>query len=176
MTNLPDVDGRFAQGWGGEKPNGCHVNVILARRGSPTAAAMVHAFTAPSEGFTPILVSLGPDQPSYEAVNPPTIMLNKSPLGSERAGALVSGACQVGIGQGVLDGVAADLLEPDQETLVFVSVWLDPDAENETDVKHSAREAVAKAVWEAVRGRREEDAQRMVDQRESLTHPFYSGR
>lgn len=175
MTDQPDIDGRFAQGWGGDKPDGCHVNVVLARRGSPTAAAVVNTFTAPSEGFTPILVSLGPDQPSYETVNPPTVMLNKSPLPTERAGALLSGACQIGIGQGVLDGVAQGLLEPDQDTLVFVSVWLDPDADDETRVKHSAREAVAAAVREAIRGRRREDAQRLVEQRNSLTHPFYTG-
>lgn len=174
MTEL-DVDGRFAQGWGGDKPNGCHVNVVLARRGSPTAAAMVGAFTAPSEGFTPILVSLGPDQPSYETVNPPTIMLNKSPLGSERAGSLVAGACQVGTGQGVLDGVAADVLAPNQDTLVFVSVWLDPDADDETSVRRSSREAVAGAVREAAEGRWPVDAQRLVDERDVLTHPFYSG-
>lgn len=37
--NLDELDGRIGEGWSGESPNGAHVNVVLARRGSPTAAA-----------------------------------------------------------------------------------------------------------------------------------------
>ena len=39
--NLDDLDGRIGEGWGGHAPDGAHVNVVLARRGSPTAAAVV---------------------------------------------------------------------------------------------------------------------------------------
>ena len=35
------LDGRIGEGWSGEAPNGSHINVVLARRGSPTAAAIV---------------------------------------------------------------------------------------------------------------------------------------
>ena len=48
MTNVPnnmaDLDGRIGEGWGGLSPNGCHVNVVLAHRGSPTAAAAISMF------------------------------------------------------------------------------------------------------------------------------------
>ena len=37
--NLDELDGRIGEGWGGDVPNGSHVNVVLARRGSVTAAA-----------------------------------------------------------------------------------------------------------------------------------------
>jgi|GEM_PF-390796 len=133
-----DVDGRIAQGWGGTSPNGVHVNVILARRGSPTAAAMITAFAAPSPGFCPIGVPVGPDQPSYETVNPPVILLNKVPVDGF-AETLVFGAATVGTAQGVLDCVADELLEADQETVVFVALWVDPAADDETAVKHAAR-------------------------------------
>ncbi|QUH03855.1 formaldehyde-activating enzyme [Saccharopolyspora erythraea] len=171
MSTPRDLDGRIAQGWGGRKPNGCHVNVVLARRGSATAAAMITTYTAPSEGFTPILVSVGPDQPSYETLNPPTLMMSKT-AGNAR---LVSGACQVGIAQGVLDAVGEDLLVADQETLVFVSVWLDPDADDETAARCSSREATRDAVREAAAGRDPAAAQRLVADRDRLTHPFYGG-
>ena len=39
--NVDDLDGRIGEGWSGVAPNGSHVNVVLARRGSPTAAAAV---------------------------------------------------------------------------------------------------------------------------------------
>lgn len=170
-----DVDGRIAQGWGGSSPNGVHVNVILARRGSPTAAAMITAFAAPSPGFCPIGVPVGPDQPSYETVNPPVILLNKVPVDGF-AETLVFGAATVGTAQGVLDCVADELLEADQETVVFVALWVDPAADDETAVKHAARQAVGAATREAICGRDRIAARRLVDQRDTLTHPFYGGR
>ncbi len=170
-----DIDGRIAQGWGGAEPNGVHVNVILARRGSPTAAAMITAFASPSPGFCPIGVPVGPDQPSYETVQPPVILLNKVPVDGF-AETLVFGAATVGTAQGVLDAVAESLLEPDQETVVFVSLWVDPAAGDETAVRRAARAAVRAGVREAVCGRDRTEIQHMIDNRDSLTHPSYGGR
>jgi 5,6,7,8-tetrahydromethanopterin hydro-lyase len=175
LTTARDIDGRISQGWGGSAPNGVHVNVILARRGSPTAAAMTGAFTAPSPGFTPIVVCTGIDQPSYQTVLPPTIMLNKMAPASEFVESLIYGAAQVGIAQAVLDSVAEDLLAADQESVVFVSLWLDADADDETAVRDSARQATRAAIREAVGGRDPAAAQRLVDSRDKIRHPFYHG-
>ncbi|TDW26929.1 formaldehyde-activating enzyme [Cryobacterium psychrophilum] len=170
-----DIDGRLAQGWGGDAPNGVHVNVLLARRGSPTAATIMTAFTSPSEGFTPILASVGPSQASYVTLNPPTVILNKTAAVTDFQQTLVSGAASVGISQGVLDAVARGLLEANQESVVLVSLWVDPAAENETEVKCSARAATISAIGEAVTGRTEQERQSLVDERETITHPFYNG-
>jgi formaldehyde-activating enzyme len=175
MTVPADIDGRFAQGWGGVQPNGVHVNVILAHRGTPTAAAMVNAFTSPGDGYTPILVCTGVDQPSYETVNPPTIMVNKTAPASAFAETLTFGAAQVGVARGVLDAVADGVLAADQNTVVFVSLWLDPVADAEDAVCVSARHAVRAALGEAVAGRDPLAVRRMVDQRDILTHPYYGG-
>lgn len=175
MSEWTDIDGRMAQGWGGSAPNGVHVNVILARRGSSTAAAMTGAFSSPIPGFTPILVCTGRDQPSYETVNPPTIMLNKSLSVSAFGETLIYGAAQVGTAQAVLDTVADGLLDADQESIVFVSLWIDASADNETIVRHSTREAVVKALREAVRGRSVGERANLVASRESVRHPFYGG-
>ena len=125
MTSETDIDGRIGQGWGGISPNGAHVNIVLARRGSPTAAALMTTFTAPSPGHTPVLVCVGADQPSYEAVVPPTIMMNKATTTTERHQTMTFGAAQLGIGQGVLDAVADGVLAADQDTVVFVAIWID---------------------------------------------------
>ncbi|GAA4929849.1 formaldehyde activating enzyme [Actinomycetospora succinea] len=172
---MPGLDGRISQGWGGAPPDGVHVNVVLAERGSATAAALTTTFAAPSAGFAPILISLGPDQPSYETLLPPTLMLNKIPADTPQLESLVFGACQVGIARGVLDAVAADLVAADQETLVFVSLWIDADASDEDAVCRAAREATGRAVAEAARGRAPEDARRLVEQRDTVTHPAYGG-
>lgn len=176
MSANTDIDGRLAQGWGGHAPNGVHVNVLLARRGSPTAAAITTAFTSPSPGFTPVLASLGKDQPSYITLNPPTIIMPKIQTDEGMPETLVFGGAAVGISQGVLDTVAEKLLTADQETIILVSLWVDPAADDETAVKDSAREATSRALRETVQGRTLEDRQALVAQRDSLTHPFYGGR
>jgi formaldehyde-activating enzyme len=176
MTDVRDLDGRAAQGWGGSTPDGVHVNVFTARRGSPTAAAMTAAFAAPSQGFTPILVCTGASQQAYETLQPPTILLTKSAPATEFAETLVFGAVQVGTARAVLDTVAAGRLAADSEHLVFVSVWLDPQAQDETAVKDAARAAVTHALTEAIEGPDPRKVRALLEGRETITHPFYRGR
>src|SRR4051794_512235 len=145
MTHDSDIDGLIGQGWGGRAPDGVHVNVVLARRGSPTAAALLTAFASPSPGHTPVLVCVGPDQPSYEAVVPPTVMMNKATATEERHQTMTWGAAQLGIGQGVLDAVADELVAADLDTLVFVAIWVDPAAGDEPAGRRAARGATPAA-------------------------------
>jgi len=171
-----DLDGRVGEGWGGPAgANGCHVNLVLARRGSPTAATLLGTLTSPAPGHTPILVVVGEDQPGYEPVWPPTIMINKATAVAERHQTITWGAAQLGIARGVLDAVADRLIEATGELLVFVSVWVDPQADDETVVRDGARQATRKAVGVAVEGRDPEAAQALVERRDSVTSPFYGG-
>ena len=171
-----DLDGRTGDGWGGESgANGAHVNVVLARRGTPTAASLLGTFTMPRPGHTPILVVVGEDQPSYEPVWPPTIMINKATATEPRHQTLTWGAGQLGIAQGVLDAVADELLEPTDDVLVLVCVWIDPAASDETAVRKASREAVRKAIGLAVDGRDAGAARELVARRDDVTSPFYGG-
>jgi formaldehyde-activating enzyme len=169
------LDGAIGEGWSGTDPDGCHVNVILARRGGTTAAALMTAFTTPRQGHSPILVCVGPDKEHYEPVWPPTVMMNKSTLAGDRHATITYGATQLGVGQGVLDAVADDLLPPTDETIVFVAVWIDAAAREETAVRESARRATRKAVGMAVSGRDPGAARDLVDRRDVLRNPYYSG-
>jgi formaldehyde-activating enzyme len=173
--NLDELDGRIAEGWGGVAPNGSHVNVVLARRGSPTAAAAIGMLAHPSPGHTPVLVCVGPTPPEYEPVWPPTLMMNKATALEDRHQTITWGAAQLGIGQGVLDAVADGLLEPTGELLVLVAVWVDPAADDETAVRLANREAVRKALGVCVEGRDPDAALRLVAERDSLRNPFYGG-
>ncbi|MBV9685160.1 MAG: formaldehyde-activating enzyme [Solirubrobacterales bacterium] len=171
-----DLDGRIGEGWGGDPgPNGCHVNVVLAARGTPTAAALLGTFTTPSLGHTPILVVVGERQDRYEPVWPPTIMINKATAVEERHQTITWGAGQLGIAQGVLDGVADELIPASGDLLVFVCVWIDPGASDETAVRRAARTAVRNALGLAVGGRDPEAARALVERRDSVTSPFYGG-
>ncbi len=173
--NLDALDGRIGEGWSGEAPNGSHVNVVLARSGSPTAAAALSMLAHPTPGHTPVLVCVGPTQQEYEPVWPPTLMMNKATALEDRHQTITWGAAQLGIGQGVLDAVADGLIEATGDLLVFVAVWVDPDAAEETAVRIANREAVRKAIGVCVEGRDPAAAAALVERRDSLRNPFYRG-
>lgn len=171
-----DLDGRIGEGWGGAPgPNGSHVNVVLAERGTATAAGLLTTFTSPSPGHIPILVVVGEDQAHYEPVWPPTIMINKATALEDRHQTITWGAAQLGIAQGVLDAVADGLLPATDEVLVLVCVWVDPAATDETAVRDANRVAVRTALEVAVCGRDPEAAASLVARRDQLTSPFYGG-
>ena len=171
-----ELDGRIGEGWGGVKPNGSHVNVVLARRGSATAAAAIGMLAHPSPGHTPVLVCVGPDEAHYEPVWPPTLMMNKTSATEERHETITWGAAQLGIAQGVLDAVADGVLEATGDLLILVAVWVDPQADDETAVRDANRVSVRKALGMCVVGRDPEAAARLVARRDELTSPFYGGR
>jgi formaldehyde-activating enzyme len=176
VARTPDeLDGRIGEGWSGVKPNGSHVNVVLGRRGGPTAAAAIGMLAHPAPGHTPVLVCVGATEAEYEPVWPPTLMMNKATATDDRHQTLTWGAAQLGIAQGVLDAVADGLLEPTDDMLVLVAVWVDPAAEDETAVRNANRAAVRKAIGVCVEGRPADAAAALVERRDTLASPFYGG-
>jgi 5,6,7,8-tetrahydromethanopterin hydro-lyase len=103
-VNPTELDGRIGEGWSGEAPNGSHVNVVLASRGSPTFAAAISMFAHPAPGHTPVLVCVGETPADYEPVWPPTLMMNKGTATDERHQTITWGAAQLGIAQGCSRG------------------------------------------------------------------------
>jgi 5,6,7,8-tetrahydromethanopterin hydro-lyase len=161
------MDGLIGEAWAGETPDGCHVNVVLAERGSATAAAAVGALANPSPGHTPFLVCLGPGN----VVRPATIFVNKTTIEGDTLGPLTWGAAQLGVGQGVLDLVADGRL-PADDVVVLAIVWIDPQAGDETALRRSAREAMRAAIADALEPG---DASALVAGREEATNGFYGG-
>ncbi len=173
--NLDDLDGRIGEGWAGVAPDGSHVNVVLARRGSPTAAAAISMLALPSPGHTPVLVCVGETPQQYEPVWPPTLMMNKATATDDRHQTITWGAAQLGIAQGVLDAVADGLVDATGDLMVLVAVWVDPRASDETAVRLANREAMRKAISVCVEGRDPVAAAALVERRDDLTSPFYGG-
>jgi 5,6,7,8-tetrahydromethanopterin hydro-lyase len=168
-------DGLIGEGWSGTDPNGAHVNVVLAERGTSTAAALVTTFTSPAPGHAPILVVVGEDKAHYEPVWPPTIMINKETALEPTHQKITWGAGQLGIAQGVLDAVAERLIPCSRDLIVFVAIYIDPTAHDETAVRVASRAATLKGIRTAHFGRPEEETQALVERRDSVTNPFYSG-
>ena len=124
-----EYDGLIGEGWSGTDPDGAHVNVVLAERGTATAAALLTTFTSPAPGHAPILVVVGEDKDHYEPVWPPTIMINKETALEPLHQKITWGAGQLGIAQGVLDAVAEGLIPCSGDLLVFVAIYIDPGAD-----------------------------------------------
>ena len=167
------LDGRIGEAWAGDAPNGCHLNVILARRGSVTHAAAVTALASPRPGHTPFLVCLGPGT----LVLPPTIFVNKTTTDSDAIGRMTWGAAQLGIGQGVLDAVADELLDASDapEITVLAAVWIDPAADDESALRRACRAAMRAAVAHALEPVGVEAVRALVERRDDATNGYYSG-
>jgi 5,6,7,8-tetrahydromethanopterin hydro-lyase len=146
---MTDLDGRIGEGWDGEAPNGSHINVVVAQRGSAVHAAIVGALASPRPGHVPFQVCLEVGT----AVRPTTIFVNKATIltGTEHE-RITWGAGQVGVAQGVLDAVSDGLISPAgaAELTLLAAVWVDPDASDETAVKRAARRAMRNAIADAV--------------------------
>jgi 5,6,7,8-tetrahydromethanopterin hydro-lyase len=168
------LDGSIGEGWSGEVPNGSHINLVLARRGSPTAAAAAAVLASPRPGHLPILACLkGAGTP----VRPATIVVNKVTLDDEKLEKMTWGAAQLGIAQGVLDAVAEGLLDANEagDVLLLIAVWVDPGAGDETAVRIANREATRIAIADALDPPHPEAVRTLAEQREEATNAFYTG-
>ena len=167
------LDGRIGEAWSGEVPNGSHINVIVARRGSATAAALTGALASPRPGHLPFLACLEPGT----LVRPTTIVVNKSTLEGDTLPRITWGAAQLGIAQGVLDAVANRVIDANDapELLLLVAVWVDPAAFDETAVKRANREATGAAIADAFTPPAAKDVRRLAKQRERATNAYYGG-
>jgi 5,6,7,8-tetrahydromethanopterin hydro-lyase len=167
------LDGRIGEAWAGEAPNGAHINVVVARRGSPTAAAIVGALASPRPGHLPFLacVRLG------EMVRPTTVIVNKATLEGDVLPRLTWGAAQLGVAQGVLDAVADGVVDAGEaaELVLLVPVWVDAAATDETAVRLANRAATRAAIENALRPPSADDVRALAARRDEATNAYYSG-
>ncbi|USK36565.1 formaldehyde-activating enzyme (plasmid) [Bacillus sp. F19] len=172
---LTDFDGKFGEAFGGTAPNGSHINVIIAKRGSASHAEAVRTLASPAKGHVPFLVCLG----LGNVIKPSTIVINKITIEDEKYERFFYGAAQLGIGQGVLDAVKDGLLDKDSlgEISLLVACWIDPECEDETKIKINSRDAIYHAIKNALMTASEEKdyVQNLLDTYESATNNFYSG-
>src|ERR1700687_2422209 len=169
-----DLDGRIGEAWSGTAPDGSHINLVIARRGSPTAAAIIGALAAPRPGHVPFLALLE----SGVLARPVTVVVNKVTLGHEPLDSITWGAAQLGIAQGVLDAVADGLIDPAVagSLVLLVAVWVDPAVSDETAVRKANRAATRAAVEDAVTERDAEFIRAVTERREHPGNRFYKGK
>ncbi|HEX2111942.1 MAG TPA: formaldehyde-activating enzyme [Gaiellaceae bacterium] len=166
-----DPDGRFGEAWSGEAPNGSHINVVLGRRGSPTAAAAALALASPSPGHVPFLAAVE----SGTIVRPVTVVVNKSTLAGERLSRMTWGAAHVGIAQGVLDAVADGTLDARAaaDLVLLVAVWVDPEADDAGRVRAANRAAMRDAIASALAPLAPDAIRDLAGRREGVANAYF---
>jgi 5,6,7,8-tetrahydromethanopterin hydro-lyase len=171
--NLDDVDGRFGEAWAGSAPDGSHINLVIGRRGSQTAAAAAAAMADVRPGHAPFLLCLG----AGNLVRPVTVVRNKTTIDTDHLGELTWGAAQLGIGQGVCDAVDDGLLplEHVDDLVLLIAVYVDPAGGDHTALRAANREATRNAIADALQGDHRDSAAALVARRERATNRFYRG-
>ena len=167
------LDGRIGEAWAGERPNGCHVNLVLGRRGSATAAAASLALASPRPGHVPFLAALQDGR----MIRPATIVVNKTAIEDDRVAKLTWGAVQVGVAQGVLDAVdeGAFAVEEAGDIVLLAAVWIDAAADDETAVRRASRAAMRAAVADALVPSSPEEIHALAARREEPRSAYYGG-
>jgi 5,6,7,8-tetrahydromethanopterin hydro-lyase len=168
-----ELDGRIGEAWSGTVPDGSHINLVVGKRGSPTAAAIVGALASPRPGHVPFLAVVE----SGVLVRPITVVVNKVTLGKDPLDRITWGAAQLGIAQGVLDAVAEGRIDPAiaNDIVLLVAVWVDPAVKDETAVRKANREATRAAIEDALTDRDAAFVRRVAERREHAANGYYSG-
>ena len=169
-----EMDGRIGEAWSGTAPDGSHINLVIARRGSPTAAAIVGALAAPRPGHVPFLAVVE----SGVLVRPITVVVNKVTLGPDPHDRITWGAAQLGISQGVLDAVADARIDPAAAgaLVLLAAVWVDPAATDETAVRKANRAATRAAIEDALTDKDSKFVQNVAGRREHAANGYYKGK
>jgi 5,6,7,8-tetrahydromethanopterin hydro-lyase len=170
---MDPLDGRAGEASAGEAPNGAHINVVVARRASPTAAAIVAALGSPRPGHLPFLACLR----LGEVVRPTTVVVSKNTLTDERLAHLTWGAAHLGVSQGVLDAVADGVIDASEaaDLVLLVPVWVDPAASDETALRLANREATRAAIENAFAPCSADDVRALAKRREEAQNAYYTG-
>lgn len=144
---LRAVDGRVGSSWGGSAAHAVNANVVVARRGSRTAASILATLGTPTAANAPFLAV-----PAEGVLAPAVVVVNRAPIAGELHARLTWGAGQLGVADGVRDALATcKAQEIASELVLLVSLLIDPAASDDVVLHASSREATARALEQALR-------------------------
>jgi formaldehyde-activating enzyme len=146
-VRLKDLDGRVGSAWGGSAAHAVNANVVVARRGSRTAASLLATLGAPSASNAAFLAT-----PADGDMAPAVVVVNRAPIAHEVHARLTWGAGQLGVTDGIRDAV--ETCKADEiaaELVILVSLLIDPAATDDVVLHASSREATARALELALR-------------------------
>lgn len=134
----------------GEGVNAAHVNVVLGGRDGPVGTAWASALATPSAGHAPFVAVAAPGIP----VVPPTLFVNKAAITGTVHGNMTWGPAQAGVAKGVGQALEDSVIDIDEvaSLVLIVAVWVNPNADDETEVYKNNEVATHEALKKAVQG------------------------
>lgn len=154
----------------GAGPNAAHINTVLGDRNGPAGVAWATALATPSTGHVPFMAVVRPGVP----VKPATLFVTKAAPAGDEHGLMIWGPAQAGVAGGVVDAVAAgviDRVSVDQMALI-VAVWVNPSADDADQVYRNNREATLTALTNGAQGL--PTIEDVVAALPDLHNPFYT--
>ncbi len=165
MAGLMQIGEAFV----GSGAEAAHLNTVLGERDGPVGAAWATALATPRAGHIAFVTVIRPGL----AVKPLTLFINKAPLAGDDHARLTWGAAQAGVAGGVLDAVAAGVIERSatEGAVLLAAVWVDPTAADEELVYANNRQATSDALAAGRDGRPYLDD--LLQVRDDPANPFF---
>ncbi|WP_162800669.1 formaldehyde-activating enzyme [Acidibrevibacterium fodinaquatile] len=145
-----------------------HIDLLIGPRGSAAETAFCNALVNNKDGFTSLLAVVAPNL----LCKPATVMFNKVTIKGAKQAVQMFGPAQHAVAKAVADSVAEGVIPESEADDLFICVgvfihWLADDDKKIQDFNYRAtKEAIARAV------RGEPKAAQVVQQRNSVSHPF----
>lgn len=154
----------------GNGVNAAHINIVVGRKDGPVGTAWATALASPSAGHLPFVAVARPGVPTV----PPTLFINKAPLSGTRHSDITWGAAQAGVAQGVGRALEDGALErADADRLVVIAaVWVNPDADDESEVYRNNATATQEALRKAAAGLPKADE--FIEAARAPFNPFFT--
>jgi 5,6,7,8-tetrahydromethanopterin hydro-lyase len=133
----------------GEGVNAAHINVVLGSREGPVGTAWAGALATPSIGHAPFVAVAAPGIP----IVPPTLFVNKAAINGPAHGNMTWGPAQAGVAHGVGKALAESVIDEGEvdDLVLIAAVWVNPDADDETEVFRNNSIATHEALQKAAR-------------------------
>ncbi|HVN51177.1 MAG TPA: formaldehyde-activating enzyme [Acidimicrobiales bacterium] len=144
MSSVDDFESQFGEAFVGQGADAAHLNTVLGAKGGPVEGAWATSLATPTVGHQRFVVVARPGVP----VKPFTLFVPKAEVRPGTHEIMTWGAAQAGVAGGVVDALAAGVVDPAlaDRLLLIAAVWVDPAAHDADAVYANNRAATLAAL------------------------------
>jgi len=137
-------ESQFGEAFVGSGPNAAHLNTVLGAKSGPVETAWATSLATPTVGHQRFVTVVRPGTP----VKPLTLFVPKAEVRPGTHETMTWGAAQAGVAGGVVDALAAKVVDPSlvDRLLLIAAVWVDPAADDADEVYANNRAATSAAL------------------------------